>query len=734
MKQRSKAVPSSPAYDQALALFRSGRFDEALAAAHGLTLAEPRRGDAWNIKGVVLNNLGRPREALDALAQAAKLMPRSDAPLVNAAKSHLALGSAAEAAEAARKALRLNAKNIDAALFLARAKAQLGDLAGALASLQPALITHPANAQMRALRAGILRILGRTEEALRDIDRALEVAPSVSLRLDRAGLLVRLDRTAQGLAEIEAVLAASPEQPDALRFMAEWHYGREDRETANGFYRRSLASRFDVAVAGSLAFSLLNTRGPREADNIAEAQTLAARCSDEGLITVPNAKSFASVFDRTADFDRLDRIDFRACSEYWADNNVPAGLHNMLAHVKTLEDRRHLLRQHRRWGERAVARAALAAPAFIQTPRTRARIRVGIMSSDLRHHPVTYFALPIFESFDRDRFEIFAYSFYPKEPDGVQRHLAAKATDFKVITSGSDREVAETILRDDLDILFELGGSTHLNRLSVLAHKVAPVQASWLGYPHSAGLPTIDYILVDPFIKPAADLIVEKPFEMAKSWVTMSRLGFDDRVAVDKVQPLERNGYITFGTANTPSKYSRDLIALWAAAMRAVPQSRFLFIRPEGAVPAFRENIAKAFAAGGIDPDRIAFRAVRGTHLQHYNEIDIALDTAPQTGGTTTCETLWMGVPVITLVGPAFFERLSYSNLTNAGLGDLCAHDRDSFVAIAARLAGDHARLIRIRRNLRGHLRRATPLGDTAAWVENWQQTVSRVVAGPPGR
>ena len=141
----------------------------------------------------------------------------------------------------------------------------------------------------------------------------------------------------------------------------------------------------------------------------------------------------------------------------------------------------------------------------------------------------------------------------------------------------------------------------------------------------------------------------------------------------------------------------------------------------------FRANVCAAFEKHGVAGERIDFVAVRGRHLQYYNRIDIALDTAPHTGGTTTCETLWMGVPTVTLVGEAFFERLSYSNLNNAGLGDLCAFSREEFVAIAARLAADRPRRQELRQTLRTRLR-ALPLGDTVRWVRHFETAVARAV------
>jgi predicted O-linked N-acetylglucosamine transferase (SPINDLY family) len=396
--------------------------------------------------------------------------------------------------------------------------------------------------------------------------------------------------------------------------------------------------------------------------------------------------------------------------------------------VVTKEDRRELVYWHREWGRRVEEQAAKT-PVKRPPPRRglRPKIRVGLMSSDLRDHPVAYFALPIIEHYDRERFEFVCYSFYPAPPDRVQSFIQQRVLGFRSMLEATDQEIAQQIADDDLDILFELGGSTRYNRLEVMAYHAAPLQASWLGYPHSAGIGAIDYILVDPYLKPDdPSLLIEKPFVMPESWVVLGRLGFRDEPIEPEI-PADRNGFLTFGTMNNPYKYTPELFGLWAEVMNRVPDSRFLFVRPEAGAPSFRANVAREFGKHGVAEDRLLFESVRGKHLRHYNRIDIALDSAPHTGGTTTCETLWMGCPTVSLAGEAFFERLSYSNLSNAGLSDLCGFTREQYVDIAAELAKDKPRLRDLRQNLRGRLR-TSPLGDAERWVKNFEATIDRTL------
>ncbi|MCI3134254.1 hypothetical protein [Phenylobacterium aquaticum] len=350
------------------------------------------------------------------------------------------------------------------------------------------------------------------------------------------------------------------------------------------------------------------------------------------------------------------------------------------------------------------------------------------MSSDLRRHPVAYFALPLFEHIDTERFEVFCYSFSELESDEIQDFITSKVTAFRWLKDTATPEVAQIIADDQLDMLIELGGSTQMNKLTVMAFRAAPLQASWLGYPHSAGLETIDHLICDPFNAPERpELLIETPLIMPRTWIALGRQVFrEDMVIADGV-PQDRSGVVTFGTANNPYKYTPEALTAWARVMARVPGSRMLFVRPECGAAIFRRNIATVFEAEGIDPERLLFQAVRGAHMPRYNEIDISLDTFPLTGGTTTCEALWMGVPVVSLVGPAFYERLSYSILNNVDLGDLCAHTVPAFIDTAVGLANDLERRRALRHTIRQRMIDG-PLGQTEVFARDFYDMVAKAV------
>lgn len=705
------------------------------AEARRLARALPRSPAALNLLGVVLKTVGKPAEAVAVLRRALTVDRKGFALWINLGNAQLARGDPRDALASFRAAARLQPRSGLALRHVGLALLQAEDFAAALVELDRALELDPGQSDARADRAVALFRLDRGDEALAAMARAIADAPgNAEFVQRRARMLKVMGRIPEAVAALEAWLAARPPAAPVLAELGELKaLHQDDPAGANPLLRRAWAlAPEDRRTAATLLWSLQNTRGPDERDRITEAADLGRALLDAGGELQPVAFGLQSVFLKTADFDALARLPPMAgLMRHWAEGNQVAALHNQLGRVETDRDRRDLIAMHRLWGERV---EAAAVPERLRRPGRGggAKVRIGLMSSDLRNHPIAYFALPLFELYDRNRFELFAYSFYPGAPDPVQQTLAGLADRFRVIASASDQQVAQAIADDGLDILFDLGGSTHLNRLTVLAWKPAPLQCSWLAYPHSSGLGRIDFNLVDPYLKPPEPaLLIERPFELPHSWVAVGgRLGFVPE-PVEPGLPADRTGVVTFGTMNNPLKYTRAGIALWARAMQAVAGSRFLFVRPEGGVPRFVDNIRREFARHGIGGERIDFIEARGGHLPWYNRIDVALDTLPQTGGTTTCEAAWMGVPTVTLVGPAFFERLSYSNLSNCGLGELCARSPDAYVSLAVALAEDTARRRPLRAGLRDQIR-AQPLGQVERWVADFQDAVLRVLPGRP--
>ena len=727
--------PPTLFHDLAVLLLQAGRFDESLRRVEQGIALTPRIFDLANLHGVVLKNLGRFDEALAVLDAAETLAPASLSPAINRGNIHLTRRNAPAAIREFQRAVTSQPANAEWHRLLGTALRLAGQSEPALAAFATARRLQPEDPRAWIDSVALLDDLAHTTEAAALLDQALAGAPdSRPLSEAKLTLLRRSGRAADALAFAQTLLPRFPGGAWVPLQLARCVI-HSDRPAANAYLREAI--RLEPAnptALTELADSLDRTRGPREAANIEEAYAIARRRLALGGTLLPHARSITSILNRACDFDAAASVGtFAALTRHWAETGLISALHHQMPQIRTDADRRLLLEAHRIWGrtvDAQAARAPIPRPP-LHTPAIRtacAKIRLGLMSSDLRNHPVGYFTLPFIETYDRTRFEVFCYSYNSGPADPVQNRIATLSDRFRLAPALSDRDAACLIAADRLDMLIELGGTTYMNKLNVMAYKPAPIQASWLGYPHSAGPATIDYLVVDPHNRPTDDsLLIEQPLVLARSWIVLGTLGFDHRLPIHPATPEHRAGHLTFGTMNNPYKFTRRVIETWAKIVRAVDQSRYRFVRPEASGAAFQANLRAIFADHGVSPERVEFTAIRGTHMPHYNDIDIALDAVPQTGGTTTCEALWMGVPTISLVGPAFYERLSNSILINAGLPDLCTPTLDAYIQTALTLAANPARRAELRHTLRTTIR-STALGRPDLFTADFQDAVRTAV------
>ena len=702
------------------------RFPEAAALLDSLEVAARHLSAYHARRGQLLREIGQSSLATPALERALEIDPGDILALVYSGLVCLDQGRPGDALKALRTAVEADPRSAEHRRLLAIAARRAGDFRQASEEAARALANAPENVSLWVELAQTLELQNRLTESAAALEDGVRSAgarkPLVEAKL---AFLRRRGRHAEAAAWIESLLASNPDV-GWLYYQLGLTKQAADRRAANVHFERARELEpQDARGVMALADSLNRTRGADEGDCIARAHQLARERLDLSPPPLADAHALLGVFLRAADFDSIDRIgSFETLGRQFARSREEAALHLLLGQPKTPAHRRLLLDWHRACGERMVADAS-ASPLGPVPTLGRAKIRVGLMSSDLRDHPVGHFVKPLVEGYDRERFEFHVYSWCAREPDAMDAWFASRVDKHRRHPRIASRDAARLIQEDRIDVLFELGGSTDMNKLDVVAWKPAPRIASWLGYAHSAGLPTIDRILVDPYLEPSdPGLLAEAPFRMPKSWVAFERPDWEPHLPIHPATPEERNGRVTFGTMNNPLKFNRDLIATWARILLATPGSRFLFVRPEGAVPAFRDNIARLFEIHGVGRDRVFFAPVRGAHMPYYNQIDIALDTFPLTGGTTTCETLFMGAPTVSLVGEGFFERLSNSNLNNAGLGHLARATREGYVETARALAADTAWRTEFRRTARERIR-SHPLGDLAGFVADFQTAVT---------
>jgi predicted O-linked N-acetylglucosamine transferase (SPINDLY family) len=354
-----------------------------------------------------------------------------------------------------------------------------------------------------------------------------------------------------------------------------------------------------------------------------------------------------------------------------------------------------------------------------------ARLRVGYVSPDLRNHAVGRLVEPALKHHDRERFVVHCYSDVT-EPDARTERFRGYASAWRDIASMSDDAAAEMIRRDEIDILVDLTGHTRDHRLLVFARKPAPVQVTWIGYPNTTGMSAMDYRITDHHADPPGateHLHSERLLRLPEIYLPFEAP--EEAIAPGPPPSLSR-GYVTFGSFNSMTKVSGATIRLWAGVLRAVPGSRLMMITvPEGRT---RARLQEAFARQGIVAGRLDLRG-RLTHqefLRAHVDTDVALDTYPYHGTTTTAHTLWMGVPLITLAGSTHVSRVGVSMLANAGLSDLAAATEEEYVRGAIGLVRDTARLQALRAGLRQRME-ATPMMDGARFTRALEAAYSSI-------
>jgi predicted O-linked N-acetylglucosamine transferase (SPINDLY family) len=369
-------------------------------------------------------------------------------------------------------------------------------------------------------------------------------------------------------------------------------------------------------------------------------------------------------------------------------------------------------------------RYALPLASVIKPPRnhrdSQRRLKLGYISPDFRKHSLTYFVEPVLSHHDHDQFEVFCY-YNNLKVDEVTRRLQQYADHWITCAGWSDEVLAERIRQDQIDILVDLMGHTANNRLLVFARKPAPIQVfNTIGYSNTTGLTAMDYRITDGYIDPegvAEEFSSETLVKMPVSYYCYRPN--DDSPPVNDL-PAIQNGYLTFGAFNSYAKLTQPTLALWTTVLQAVSGSKLRVMTRELNDPVLRQELYDRFTLFGISPERLIMGSAPSTEetLKAYHQIDIGLDPFPFCGATTTCQALWMGVPVITLVGKTPAARAGLSILSALGLTEVIAYTSQDYLNIAIRLAGEIEYLQRLRATMRDRMT-ASPLMDAVGFTRH---------------
>ncbi len=635
-------------------------------------------------------------------------------------------GRLRDAARVYLMALQSDPTHPDVLCLLAMVTGQSGQHRRALDLLQQALLRAPENPDIHHNLGETWRVLGEPATADAAYRRAIALRPG---HLDSyrggADLMQEAARRAAAAGDDRTARHCETSAIWYLRGLADVHERAGRFESAEVALRAALAIDLrTAAVHADLGRVLCHQGRAAEAEaelrrSIALAPGVARSFADLGTALIEQGRLDEAI---TA-YEHAGRLGFD--SRFVQQGLISARLIAPL--YRAASTPADIFAAHRQWGVTmmaAPARADAVTPPFANTAEPERRLRIGFMSPDLCYHVVSQFLEPLLEALDSAKVEVFCYAEVAK-PDAMSDRLRALVAQWRSTTDLGDRALRHRIQDDQIDVLIDLAGHTVGNRLGALAVKPAPVTASWLGYPSTTGLPTIDWRMTDDLADPPGAEVFHTERLLRLTGGFLCYKAPIDAPAVAPLPALAR-GHVTFGSFNNLAKVTPETIALWAAVLKAVAGGR-LIIKAKGLAGApARQRVLGEFAEHGIAPDRIELRGfIHGNvaHMAAYSAIDIALDPIPYNGTTTTCEALWMGVPVVTLVGDRHAGRVGLSLLAQLGLTRLAAGDPAAYVAIAAALARDVAVLASLRASLRQRLA-TSPLCDREGFARRFEDGV----------
>ncbi len=727
------------------------RLDEAIRSYERALRLQPDYAEAELNMGNALLRKGRLQEAADHYGRAVARRPDLAEARNNLGVALRALGRAQQAAECFREAVRLKPDYVDAHINLGALLFVQGDSAGAEQSLRDALRLRPELLDIRRALAVALIRQERFAEAEALCRENLSRKPNDAEALNFLGIALQMqDCYAEAVQAYRQALEARPEYAEAYHNLGTCHLGRNRLEEAAECCRAALrihpryaeahntlghalalSGRTEDAIASYRLALVLKPAYAEALNNLGGALIESGRleqavraCRDAIAADPKFFRAFSNLGTALYQQGRVEEaVD--AFREALALRPDFASAHSNLLFCLNYDEAwtpAAVFQEHRGWAS-LHGRAAARPSAVGLAPR-----RIGYVSPDFRDHSCAYFIEPVLRAHDRNAFEIHLFS-ETGRPDAVTERFRALGHRWHDIRGLPDAEVAELARLEKIDILVDLAGHTAQNRLGVFIRRPAPVAVTWIGYPNTTGLEAIDYRLTDAWCDPPGateHLHTETLIRLPRGFSCYQPPAGAPEVGE---LPALRTGRVTFGSFNALPKVRPAVVGVWAEILKRVAGSRLMLKSRALGDPEARRRMLSMFAERGIGEERVELAgapAPHAIHMELYNRIDIALDTFPYHGATTTCEALWMGVPVVVRAGETHVSRVGVSLLERIGLGGLVSESEAGYIKLAADLAGDLAGLAELRAGLRGRMANSS-ITDAAAFTRDLESAYRRM-------
>ncbi len=681
-----KAIQLKPSFAHAysnlgLALEDTGRFEEAITCLKKAVQYDPKNFDACTRLGMIFRDKGNLNESIIWFHRALTIDPTHVLTYGNLGKVLHASGKSHDAISIFQQALRLDPKYADGYYNIAVIYHQQQHIDKAITYYRKAIQfdgTYPPSFNNLGT---ILHGKGKTDEAIELFQQAIGLNPGYADAHYNMGTVLQERGDLDGAkACYEKAISLNPRLMVAFNNLGNVIAAQGNLEKAVAIFRRALETNPASALILNNLGNVLKDQG-----KLAEAETVCRRA-----------------IEIKPDF-------LEACSNFLFFSNYSFFNTPQIIHA-----------EHVRLGERFDSISSVDRNTHRKFLSPDRKLRIGYVSPDFREHSVAYFIEPVIREHTSSRCEVICYS-HSFINDHVTERIKHYADGWRDIARISDDNAATWIRDDGIDILVDLTGHTGNNRLPLFARRPAPVQVTWIGYPATTGLRSIDYKIVDHYTDPIGvtdHFYTEQLLRLPEAFLCY----LPDSNSPDVSEPpVLTSGHISFGSFNNFPKISPIAISMWQSLLHSLPTSRLVVKAKSFSDDSVRRQFLESFKRAGIGEERIdliSWAPSRREHLGLYSRIDIGLDTFPYHGTTTTCEALWMGVPVITLEGDTHASRVGVSLLSNAGLAEFIAHSAEEYVAKAVALAHDLTRLQSLRHNLRTMLSRS-PLTDAKRFVQH---------------
>jgi predicted O-linked N-acetylglucosamine transferase (SPINDLY family) len=659
---------------------RVGDWPRAIAALRHAIALGPGLPEAHHSLGLALSAAGETSAAIAAFESAIALRPDHFEAWNHLGNALLDQGRNDEAMAAYRRALEIRPGFALAESNLGNVLRKQGRLDEAIAAYRRAIGFDPGSALAHNNLGNALLTRGRPDEAIAAYRRAIEIQPGFATAHSNLGNALRdQGRFDEAVGVLSRAIVLDPDCVEAYNNLGNTLKDNGRLDEAAAAFERAVALRPQFAEARNNLGGVLLLQGDQQG---------ALRAFERAL---------------------ADQPDFVAAHS----NLLMCRQYQIGATPETLR------LAHEEWDERHAQPLRAGWKNWDLDRDPERPLRLAFVSSELRQHPVGFFLVRVLENLDPQSCSAFCY-YSRTSRDAMSRRIAAAATAWRDVAGFDDEALASQIRDDRIDILFDLSGHTSDQRLVVFARRPAPIQITWIGYVGTTGLKAIDCLIADRHhVPPGAEVhYVERVLRMPDGYVCYAA---PHEAAPVGPLPALAQGRVTFGSFNNLAKISPAVLAVWARIVQRVPGSRLVLVSPPLDSRGAQQRIADAFVAAGGDRARLELRGYVPWFalLAAYNTIDVALDPFPYSGGLTTCEALWMGVPVVACPGATFAGRHSLSHLSNVGLTETIAADLDDYVERAVGLAGDLPRLAALRAGLRGRMDRS-PLCDGPRFARNF--------------